>query len=100
VKVGDTVYNEWHGIRRYGVIASLSVRDEGLFVPWTYARVKWFDDEAYEGVVESTNALRNNGTDACLREYRTDQIRGINLEKEIVTLQKMKKYLHAEGYTK
>tara|TARA_B100000214_G_scaffold363464_1_gene328997 strand:- start:5229 stop:5528 length:300 start_codon:yes stop_codon:yes gene_type:complete len=96
MKIGDVVYNEWHGIRRYGVVQSLSVKEEGLNVPWAYARVKWFDDEPYEKVVENTNLLRNDGTDIYKDEYRIDKITNINLDREVSTLTKIKEYIELE----
>jgi len=86
MKIGQVVFNEWHSIRRYGIVMSLREKDEGLTVPWTYAKVKWFGDEAYCGVIESTNKLRNNGTDTGLHEYRIDKLVQISLEKELKIL--------------
>ena len=96
MKVGDVVYNEWHSIRRYGVVKELFLKDEGMAVPWTYAKVKWFDDEAYENAVINTNTLRNNGTDVGMYEFRADKLRQINLEKLITRLQKIREHKRLE----
>lgn len=96
MKIGQVVFNEWHSIRRYGIVMSLREKEEGLSVPWTYAKVKWFSDEAYRGVVESTNKLRNNGTDIGLHEYRIDKLVQISLEKELKILSDIHHFLRTE----
>lgn len=96
MKIGDVVYNEWHGIRRYGIVQSLNIKEEGLTVPWTYAKVKWFDDEPYERVVENTNRLRNDGSDIYKSEYRIDKLSNLNIDKELSTLTKIREHIDLE----
>jgi len=96
MKVGDVVYNEWHGIRRCGIVKDLYKKEECLAVPWTYAKVKWFDDEAYESAVINTNTLRDNGTDVGMYEYRVDKLTQINLEIEFGRLWKIREYKRLE----
>lgn len=96
MKKGDVVYNEWHGIRRYGVVKNTFIKDEGLFVPWTYANVEWFNDEAYLGAVEQTNALRNDGSDVFLGEYRVDKLKKINLDMELKTLNEISEFVNSD----
>jgi hypothetical protein len=96
MKVGQTVFNEWHGIRRYGVVMTLEEKDEGQIVPWTYARVKWFDDEPYLAVTKNTNKLRNDGSDCSKTEYRVDKLKTINLDKEVNTMLKIQEYVKLE----
>lgn len=97
MKKGQVVYNEWHGIRRYGIVEhTFTKEDSNLYIPWTYAKVKWFNDEAYENIVEQTNKLRNDGSDLYLREYRVDKLVQINLSKEIETLSKIRGYMEKE----
>ena len=97
MNIGEVVYNEWHGIRRYGVVMSLEEKDEGLIIPWTYARVKWFNDEPYQATTENTNKLRNDSSDIYKTNYRIDKIRHIDIERELGTLSKIKEYLELEG---
>ena len=96
MKKGDVVYNEWHGIRRYGVIEKTFVKDEGMFVPWTYANVKWFNDEAYLSAIAQTNRLRNDGSDITLHEYRVDKLKKINLDLEIKTLKDISEFVNSD----
>ena len=94
MKTGQVVFNEWHGIRRYGVVTKTYVKgNQGIPVPWTYAEVKWFNDEAYERTVEFTDNLRNReGENKTIRldEYRADQLKQIDLDSEIQTLTDIK----------
>ena len=95
MKKGDVVFNEWHGIRRYGIVTKTWVKEnQNIPVPWTYATVDWFDDEPYQNVVANTNRLRNDGTDVELREYRIDKLKKINLEREMATFRKIKRMMN------
>ena len=96
MNAGDVVYNEYHGIRRYGVVTKTYIKpNQGCHVPWTYARVKWFNDEAYDSCVERTDRLRSNGDESNtirLSEYRVDKIRKIDLAREIDTLVQIQQF--------
>lgn len=104
MKEGNVVYNEWHGIRRYGVVTRTYVKDgQAIPIPWTYAEVKWFNDQAYENVVKNTDKLRNYPGEektVMLKEYRVDQLQLINLKKEIHTLSDIARYLQEKEYFK
>jgi hypothetical protein len=98
MKIGQVVFNEWHGIRRYGIVTSLREEvDSNCYVPWTYARVKWFGDEPYRAAVESTNKLRNDGSDIQMYEYRVDKLAQISIEKELKVLSDIHHFLRAES---
>jgi hypothetical protein len=97
MKIGQVVYNEWHGIRRYGIVTSLREEtDPDAYVPWTFAKVKWFDDDAYLGTVKSTNRLRADGSDVRMYEYRVDKLVQISVEKELKILSDISHFLKAE----
>ena len=93
MKKGDVVFNEWHGIRRYGVIENTFTKEEGMYVPWTYAKVRWFNDETYLKAIAQTNALRNDGSDIFLGEYRVDKLKKININSELKTLNDISSFL-------
>jgi len=93
MKIEQVVFNVWHGIRRYGVVMSLYEKDEGIPVPWTYAKVRWFNDAAYKNSVEYTNKMRNDSSDIRLQEYRVDQLVQINLEEELKTLSSINSFI-------
>ena len=96
MRAGDVVYNEYHGIRRYGVVTETYIKQEqNCFVPWAYAKVEWFNDGAYDTCVETTDKLRNReGENKTIRltEYRVDQLKQIDLEKEMSTLAAIKQF--------
>ena len=96
MREGDVVYNEYHGIRRYGLVANIYVKEgQGIPIPWSYAKVKWFNDEAYDVCVRNTDRLRNREGDTKtirMTEYRIDKLSTINLEKEIATLTTIKQF--------
>ena len=99
MKRGDVVYNEWHGIRRYGIVETVYVKEtQDTSVPWSYAKVKWLNDAPYENTVKNTNKLRNDGSDIYLGEYRVDQITKINIRRELTTLFNINQLLMSGEY--
>jgi len=97
MKKGDVVFNQWHGIRRYGVVQRVwTEKESACYVPWAYAKVKWFSDSAYETVIEQTNNLRNDGSNIVLEEYRVDKLTKINLDKELKTLKEIENFRELE----
>lgn len=76
MKVNSIVFNEYHSIRRYGVVREVCVKEDG----WKYAKVDWVNDHRYEEAMQSLDKLRNNQN--YLVEYRTDQLRQIDAEAE------------------
>jgi hypothetical protein len=96
MKAGDVVYNEWHAIRRYGIVTSVYVPPgQECFVPWSYAKVKWFNDEAYDACVKENDALRNReGENKTIRleEYRVDMLRAFDVDKLMSTLSEIKQF--------
>ena len=88
MKVGDTVFQDYQDIMRYGVVYETNQK-EG----WLYAKVKWFNDEVY--VRAMTDLARLRGTayeDHALSEYRIDMLKIIDLEKHYSTLTKIRNY--------
>ena len=72
MKVGDLVWNSYHGILRFGTIKSKRVDQDG----WAYYKVNWHEDNTYEDAM----TLRKNlcGEDHVLQEYRKDKITTIS----------------------
>ena len=69
MKVGNRVWNTWHGILRFGTIISKRKDDDG----WTYFTVDWESDEAYRDRMSHRRGLAG-GQEFSLEEYRADQI--------------------------
>ena len=91
MKVNDVVYQNYQGIRRFGVVRQVELHGDG----WTYAGVKWIDDESYDRAMSALSALRggNHTKDA----YRVDEVTVINAEKEANTLAKCLEWAAVEG---
>jgi len=93
MKEGDVVFNEYHGIRRYGIIEKKQIRDDG----WAYCDVLWFDDEQYCNAMEHRKQLTGGKKDWSLTEYRVDLLQRINLHKELSTLEDIRHTLNMRG---
>lgn len=96
MKVGDIVYNDWHGVRRYGTVQKIYVKQErGITIPWTHAEVDWFEDEAYRDAVDYTNALRERSPSdfplVGLQEYNCRHLKVLDLTAEIAKLQRLQR---------
>ena len=91
MKIGQAVFQE---MRRYGIVEKTMVKDR-----WTYAIVKWFNDEKYDRAMNDLVRLRNGTlSDFAIYEYRVDSLRQIDVEQELKTLRAMQRYQKkAEG---
>ena len=85
MKIGQAVFQDYQGIRRYGVVEKTYNKDR-----WKYATVKWFDDESYEYAMSYLEEMRHK--DLTVYEYRADQLKQIEPGKERKTLQKVLEY--------
>ena len=85
MKIGQAVFQDYHDIRRYGVVESTTIQGK-----WTYANVKWFDDQPYERAMARIEAIQ--GEDKTQHLYRVDELRWIDPDKERATLRKVMDY--------
>lgn len=81
MKVGDIVKNDYHGIERYGVIIDINMKDN-----WFFLNIDWVYDNQYKEAIAWRKKLTN--TDYSLSEYRLDQVKKVDVEKTIKTLEK------------
>jgi hypothetical protein len=81
MKIKDVVYNNFHGIRRYGVVVDKYTKDS-----WAYVKVQWVDDEKYESAMSWREKLGQG--DHRLHEYRVDQVTVVDAEKELTRIRK------------
>ena len=81
MKINDVVFQEYQGIRRFGVVVGETTKNK-----WKWVRVQWFNDEVYESAMQNLKQLR--GGDHALDEYRIDQVRVIDPSHEVQTLLK------------
>jgi len=91
MKVNDVVFQSYQGIRRFGVVRKLELEGDG----WTYAGIKWIDDDIYNRAMDNLSNLR--GGNHVRNSYRIDEVTVINVDKEIETLSKCR--LESEGKT-
>jgi len=89
MKIGDVVFNDYHGIRRYGVVETKKVNSDG----WAYCQVEWINDRQYEQAMSDRSEL-TGGRDWTLKEYRVDQLKVIDLHKELRTLEDIRHLLN------
>jgi len=79
MKIRDVVFNEYQGIRRFGVVV-----DKYMKGSWAYVKVQWVDDDVYERSMKWREEMGQG--DCRLYEYRADQVRVIDAEKEVTQL--------------
>ena len=79
MKIRDIVFNQYQGIRRFGVVVDKYTKGS-----WSYVKVQWVDDDIYERAMKWQEQMGRG--DCRLYEYRVDQVRVINAEKELAQL--------------
>jgi len=79
MNVKDIVFQNYQGIRRYGVI-----REKKMLDGWAHFEVDWVDDDKYEHAMEHLEKLR--GVDHTRHHYRIDELQLVDVEKEFTTL--------------
>ena len=72
MKVGDLVWNNYHGIIRFGTIQQKRTDESG----WAFFKIKWHSDSVYERAMNARQKL--TGKNYRLQEYRKDQIKPIS----------------------
>ena len=88
MKRGNAVYQSYQGILRLGVIQEIYQKENN----WSYARVRWVDDEIYERAMKALVELRNGEyDDYALNEYRVDSIKVFDATGQSKTLTKIRK---------
>ena len=68
MKIGALVWNNYHGILRFGTIQSKRIDETG----WAFYKVKWHSDNVYEESMTFRQQLTHKNYK--LEEYRKDQI--------------------------
>tara|TARA_R110002074_G_scaffold393530_1_gene580081 strand:- start:100 stop:366 length:267 start_codon:yes stop_codon:yes gene_type:complete len=79
MNIKDVVFQDYQGIRRYGV-----VKKKYMIERWAHVEVDWVNDAQYEEAMIALAKLRNS--DLSRYVYRIDEIRRINPDKEVQTL--------------
>ena len=72
MNIGQLVWNNYHGVLRFGTISSKRVDEAG----WAFYKVNWHSDNIYEEAMDFRKKLTH--TDHRLEEYRKDQITPIS----------------------
>ena len=68
MKIGDLVFNKYHGIIRFGTIKTKRIDENG----WAYFKIVWHSDHIYEDAMTHREKLTRKKHK--LQEYRADQI--------------------------
>jgi len=68
MNIGQLVWNNYHGVLRFGTISSKRVDETG----WAFYKVNWHSDKVYEEAMDLREKLTH--TNHRLEEYRKDQI--------------------------
>lgn len=78
---GNIVFNNYEGIRRYGVVTDRFMKEK-----WVYVRVNWIDDDEYERAMSWREEIGEGNHR--LEEYRIDEVTTIDAERELLQLRK------------
>ena len=68
MKIGALVWNNYHGMLRFGTIKTKRIDDSG----WAFYKIKWHSDKIYEESMKFREKLSRKNYK--LEEYRKDQI--------------------------
>lgn len=79
MNVKDVVFQDYQGIRRYGVI-----KDRFEKNGWSHFKVDWVNDGPYNRAMDVLAQLR--GRDFYRHTYRVDELRRIDAEAELQAL--------------
>ena len=90
MKIGDLVWNIYHGLMRFGTVTSKRLKEN----KWAYYTVDWHDDETYERSMAWRKKL--SGQDHTLREYKGNLINTISKDKLMKTIKEHEKYLEGK----
>tara|TARA_Y100000310_G_scaffold340941_1_gene438437 strand:+ start:1209 stop:1484 length:276 start_codon:yes stop_codon:yes gene_type:complete len=85
MKIGDLVWNHYHGLLRFGTITEKKIKED----KWAYFTVDWHADEDYERSQSWREKL--SGVDHTLKEYRKTQLKPFNPEQLGRILEQFKK---------
>jgi hypothetical protein len=79
MNIKDVVFQDYQGIRRYGVI-----RERFEMNGWAHFMVDWVEDGPYNRAMDVLAQLR--GKDFYRHTYRVDELRKVDAERELETL--------------
>ncbi len=82
MKKGNIVFNNYEGIRRYGVITERFMKAD-----WAYVRVSWIDDDQYERAMSWREEI-GEGNHRHTQDYRIDEVTIIDAKRELLQLRK------------
>ena len=86
MKVGQAVFQNYGGMRRYGVVEKTIIKDR-----WLHLEIKWFNDQVYEASMDYLSSL-SGGTDFTKYQYRIDEVQRVDAVREIDTLNEILNY--------
>tara|TARA_Y100000310_G_scaffold161757_1_gene161675 strand:+ start:37 stop:309 length:273 start_codon:yes stop_codon:yes gene_type:complete len=85
--IGKPVCDVFGNVFRYGAVQSETMKGK-----WKYVTVAWVNDEAYTERMKELKGLRG-GEDHTRYEYRVDQVKFIDLEKQINDLRGLRGFI-------
>jgi hypothetical protein len=89
MKIGDTVFQDYAGIHRYGKIEE--VKDNLLGDRWSWFKVKWANDEQYIKSQRWKAEMRGEEENHFIPDYyRADDIQNIDIDKTLKALSILK----------
>ena len=92
MKKGDTVFQCYSGIHRYGKIKDIKHNLKGD--QWSWFSIEWIDDEKFINSQKWKAKMRGLAEDSYTPEYyRADDIQKIDINKSIRTLLKLKELI-------
>jgi len=94
MKVGDLVWNNYHGLTRFGTVVSKKLREDKWApdaIQWAHYAVEWHDDEAYEETMGWRKKL--SGNDYTLKEYKPYHLNVVSKDRLKAIIEEHEKHL-------
>jgi tRNA(Glu) U13 pseudouridine synthase TruD len=92
MKLGDSVFQNYSGIQRFGKV--IEVKENFKGDSWKWVKVDWVDDDVYVTAQKWKAKIRGKDDNHFIPDYhRCDDLQKIDLNKTIHTLLRLKKLI-------
>ena len=95
MNTGDTVFQNYSGIHRYGKV--IEVKENLKGDGWCWFKIHWVDDDKYVSAQQWKAEMRGEGKNHYIPEYyRADDISYVDINQTLKTLIKLQNKPDAE----
>ncbi len=95
MKIGDTVFQSYSGLHRYGKVTEVNENMKGD--GWSWFKIDWVDDQKYVKSQQWKAEMRGEEKNFYIPKfYRADDIQKIDINQTLKTLIKLQNKPNAE----